>query len=106
MALYERLCGRNEQGQADENLQKIAIDQFAAMLIEQTYGGMDRATIISINNLNASEVVELDTILALGGNASQQRELAARIQGMFHLAEGDVPGYGLPSQLKAHVEGL
>ena len=106
MSLYERLCGRNELGGADENLQKIAIDQFSSLIIETTYGSISRQQIIDIYTFDAPDQVQLDVILDKPGGASAQREMAARLRGILHLAEGNVIGYGLPSQLEAVIAGI
>jgi len=106
MSLYERLCGRNEQGGADENLQKIAIDQFSAMLNENTYGSFDRLDIINIVGMDAGEVIQLDFMLSKGANPAARREFTARFRNALHLAEGNIVGYGLPSQLESVIAGM
>lgn len=109
MALYERICGRNDLGQSDENLQKIAIDTFSALMIEYTFAADTnafRALIINEIGLSGGELTDLDTILALGANAAARRDLYTRVRPMFHLAEANVSGYGLPSELQAIVEAL
>lgn len=106
MSLYERLCGRNEQGVADENLQKIAIDQFSAMLNENTYDEFPRASIISIVGMDAAEIVQLDSMLAKGANPAARREFTARFRNVLHLSEGNVTGYGLPSQLESVIASM
>lgn len=106
MSLYERLCGRDDNGFADENLRKIAINQFAAMLQENTYGDFARADIITELNLDAPETVDLDIILAKGANPAARRELNARLLNILYLAEINTAGYGLPSQLRGMIEAL
>ena len=106
MSIYDRLCGRDESGFSDENLNKIAIDHFSAMLIEYTFDAVSRQSIIDEFNLNVAEQAELDFILSKGTNQAQRRELYTRIRSMLHLAEGGLSGYGLPSQLSAHIAGI
>ena len=84
MSLYERLCGRDEAGIADENLQKISIDQFSALLIEFTFDSIPRQNIIDNVGMIAAVIVQLDSILAKGANQNARRELYIRIRSMLH----------------------
>lgn len=106
MSIYVRLCKRNNSGIPDENIGGISIDQFSAMLIEYTFGAVTREQVISEFNLDATEQVQLDYILSKGANASARRELYQRIRSILHLAEGNVAGYGLPSQLEAVIQSI
>lgn len=106
MSIYERLSGRNESGLANENLQKIAIDQFASLIVEETYGAITRQQIIDIYSLNSAEQIQLDVILDKPGGTAVKRETASRLRGILHLSEGNVTGYGLPSQLESHIAGI
>lgn len=104
--LLERICGRNEAGFADENLNKIAIDQFSALLIEFNYGGITREQIIAIIGMDAGEIAQLDALINKGANQAARKEILARLRSILHLAEGNVQGYGKPSELAAVIAGI
>lgn len=106
MSLYDRLCGRNELGQSDPDMLKIAIDEFTALLIEYTFDAVTRQQIIDTVSMDAGEIVQLDSILAKGANQAQRRELYTRLRSMLHLAEGNLTGYGLPSELETHIASI
>lgn len=106
MSIYDRLCGRDETGGNSENINKISIDQFASLITENIYGTVTRKNIIDIYALNAAEKTELDVILNKGGTNAEKREMALRLRGILHLAEGNVVGYGLPSQLAAQFASI
>lgn len=103
MSLYERLCKRGDDGLWREDISGISIDQFSAMLIENTYGNVTRQQIIDDIGMDAAEIAQLDAILARGANAAAKRELYIRVRSLLHLAESDFPGYGRPSQLEALI---
>lgn len=109
MALYERLLGRNDAGQAIEG--KIRLHGFNAVLAEFARGALTgaqaNAAIDQLSKggpLTASERTEAQTLVnSIAGSATAKLARAKEIDDVLILGEFAITQYDTPTEVKTRL---
>lgn len=106
MALIDRLGGI---GNNPENIRKLPVEYFWAMLYELAQGKTTKQNIIDLFALDAEESAELQWLIDRYNaqlNSTAKAKYVELIRVILVLAEAKAPGYTTNAQLVARINGI